>query len=99
MKIKKTVIICLGTVTLFSCKKEYTCTCLNTTIVPDYEYGGVYYSGSSTSYFVPEIFKESHPSNAKAYCYGKEYSMVYESPNAQQGQGFTTVTNKCDLIY
>lgn len=97
MKIIKVLIICLSTTAFFSCKKEYTCTCLNTTVVPDYEYAGISYSGSSTSYFDAEIFKESHPSNAKSYCYGKEYTTVYESPNAQQGQGFTTVTNKCDL--
>jgi len=69
-KITLLAIACVA-ISLASCKKDRTCTCVNTTTEPDY-YGPGISTKTSTV-----ILKETKKDHARLFCIGEKYDYDY----------------------
>ena len=87
------VISCLS---LVSCKKDYSCQCVQTITVPAYTYNNQTYPQQVTINTITNTFK-SKKKDAESGCKQGESIRSYPSPYAAQGQGPTIEALTCDL--
>jgi hypothetical protein len=85
-----------GLLLLVSCKKNYTCSCLQTVTVPAYTNGGQYYPEQITMNTVTNTFK-STKKDSESGCKMGESVNSYPSPYAAIGQGPTLEIVTCEL--
>lgn len=93
---KLNVFFVLGLLLITSCKKNYTCSCLQTVTVPAYTYNGQNYPqqisfNTFTNYF------EAKEKEAESICNYGESVNSYPSTYAAQGQGQTIETISCEI--
>jgi len=87
-------IVCL--ITLGSCQKTYTCSCVQTYIEPAYSYNGTNYQAVTNISTTNNYFK-SKKKNAESGCKLGESITSTPSPKANQGQGNIITTVSCEL--
>jgi len=88
--------IIAGLLLMVSCKKTYTCSCLQTVTVPAYTNGGQNYPEQITMNTVTNSFT-STKKDSESGCKMGESVRSYPSPYAEQGQGPTVETVTCEL--
>lgn len=86
----------LGFIIIISCKKEYTCGCVQIVTVPAYTYGGEVHPQQVTINSFSNTFK-SKKKDAESGCKQGESFNSYPSTYADQGQGPTTEIVTCEL--
>jgi hypothetical protein len=98
MKTKKHKLILLAMMIFVfaSCKKNYTCQCLQTVTVPAYTFNGQYHPEQITTNTITNTFK-SKPKEAESGCNMGESIRSYSSPYVAQGQGPTVEIVTCEL--
>ena len=89
-------VLFLGIVLICSCKKQYTCGCVQTVAVPAYSYNGQDYPEQITINSFTNTFK-SKKKDAESGCKQGESIKSYPSPYAAWGQGPTVETVTCEL--
>ncbi len=89
-------IILVGLLWMVSCKKNYTCSCLQTVTVPAYTNGGVYHPEQITMNTITNTFT-STKKDSESGCKMGESIHSYTSPYEAQGQGPTVETVTCEL--
>lgn len=81
---------------LTSCKKEYTCSCLQTYTEPGYSYNGQNYQQYTTINSVNFSYK-AKKKDAESVCKKNEYVKTYPATYAAQGQGPFVETFTCEM--
>ena len=90
-KITLLAVACVA-ISLASCKKDRTCTCVNTTTQPDY-----YGPGISTETDVT-VYMESRKGDARLYCMSSKYDYDYTDFSVTPSVKKTaTMTQNCEL--
>jgi hypothetical protein len=85
-----------GLLFLVSCKKDYTCSCVQTNTEPAYSYNGQDHPAVIRVNTITNTFK-SKKKDAESGCKQGEYIHSYLSPYAAQGQGPIVETLTCEL--
>lgn len=96
MKKKNLLIICMGIFTLFSCKKEYVCTCTQITTTPGYSHNGQNYAEKIDVDIPLQFSYKANKDEYESVCEKNSNFNTYTSPNSQYGQGPTTVVTTCE---
>jgi hypothetical protein len=101
MKTKKlnlsSLIVVAGLLFFVSCKKNYTCTCVQTYNAPAYTYNGVDHPADIRINTFTNTFK-STKKDSESGCKMGESIHSYPSTYEAQGQGPTVETVTCELI-
>lgn len=88
----------LATLTLASCKKDYTCQCTVTTTTPEYSTAGfVVQQGSTTTTAATPVTINDKEANAKTECEKGSKTMSTPSPYASVGAEPTTIKTVCAI--
>lgn len=96
MKKRNLLIICMGALMLFSCKKEYVCTCTQITTTPGYSHNGQNYPEDIDVTIPHQYSYKAKKDDYESSCKKNNNFNSYESPNAQYGQAPTTVITSCE---
>ncbi len=88
--------ICMGVLILFSCKKEYVCTCTQITTTPGYSHNGQNYPEDIDVTIPHQYSYKAKKDDYESSCKKNNNFYSYESPNAQHGQAPTTVITSCE---
>jgi hypothetical protein len=91
------LILVAGLLFSVSCKKNYTCTCVQTHTEPAYSYNGVDHPADIRINTVTNTFK-STKKDSESGCKMGESINSYPSPYAAQGQGPIVDEVSCELI-
>ena len=94
--ISSKLIIVLFFFLVTSCKKEYTCTCIQTVVVPTYTNNGQVYSQQVNVSTFSNSFK-SKKNESELICKKGESVKTYPSTYSNLGQGQTVETINCEL--
>ena len=86
----------LATLTLASCKKDYTCECTTTVTEPSFTYMGVTYQGETNTGSSTRTIKDKEK-DAKSSCEKGNASTSTPSAYASWGQGPTTTKVDCTI--
>lgn len=87
----------LATLTLASCKKDYTCQCTVTTHQPGFEYAGFTANEStSTTEATPFIINDKE-AEAKSECEKGNKTSYMDSPYSSLGQEDTSIKTVCAI--
>ncbi len=86
----------VGILFLFSCKKNYNCYCVQTVVIPGYEYMGETHPQETSVNSFSNTFK-SKRKNAESTCKSSERVRTYSSSYEAYGQGPTVETISCEL--
>ncbi len=93
--LSKTVTLSL-LLTLFSCKKDYVCSCTQIVTTPGYSSNGTDYPQQVVINTTTNTYK-SKKKNSVAGCKMGEYIRSTPSPHEAQGQGPTVEVVTCEL--
>ena len=87
----------LGTLTLVSCKKDYSCTCTTTTTTPEFSFGGqIVQTASVTTASASTIINDKKDA-AKTSCESGSVTSSVESQYAAAGAGATAIATVCSI--
>jgi len=93
----KRYLVILAVVALYSCKKNYTCQCVQVYTVPAFTTNdGQYHPEEITVNTITNVFK-SKKKDAESGCKMGESFNTYPSPYSSQGQGQSTEVVSCEL--